>query len=398
MPGTTPTPANYSNIVDEAVTQQYMRSEWDSTKEINPLLERLEKKGRIQFDASGKFVDLIARVGRWQASRRADLAQREFARKQHRVTYTFPYSFLEVIGILSERDLMFMSSPDARIRIQDQMLTEMGADFGLDINSRILTENAGSQTVGGNTAYAGGDVPLYGLPTIFGYGATAQDYDHQAKTTSGNVAAGDKEVLPNTTYGGVTTNPTSALAGVDNAITEATSPVIANWKSTAWDGSSTTWIKNGKYVITHLINRLHRGNGAGERPDLGIMTQAMYIDLKNGFKDDVSQQVVITEQPTAPDTGMYPRLFMRYEGVDLIYDLDQATDVFYLLNTGKLMLKVYPQTPAGNASGAIKGKTKELFKVAQMPDIDQGGHKVVATNVCQLIGEPRYQGMAFDFA
>lgn len=398
MPGSAPTPSMYSNIVDEVVTQQYMRSEWDNTKTINPLLERLDKKGRIEFDASGKFVDLIARVGRWQASRRADLEDRQFARKQHRITYTFPYSFLEVVGMLSERDLMFMNSPDARIRIQDQMLTEMGNDFGLDVNSRLLTENAGSNTVAGNAAYAGSDVPLYGLPTLFGYGATAQDYDFEARTTSGNVAAGDKEVLPNTTYGGITTNPTSSLSGVDNAVAEATSPVICNWSSTAWDGSSTSWKANGPEVISHMITRLTRGNGSGERPDLGIQTQAMHIDFKNGLKADVSQQVVVHDSPTAPDVGMYPRAFIRYEGIDLIFDLDQPSGVFYLVNSNHLKLKVYPQEPAGNRTGAIKGKVKELFKVAQMPDIDQGGHKVVATNVCQLIANPRYHGMAYAAA
>lgn len=397
MPGTKPTPVMYSDIVDETVTQQFMRGEWENTKEVNALLERLDKKGRINFDASGKYVDLIARVGRWQGERRADLANRNFNRKQHRVTYTFPYSFVEIPGILSERDVMFMRSKDARVRIQDQMLTEMGEDFKLDINNRIFTENSGSNTVAGQASYAGSDVPMYGLPSIFGYGSSAQDWDPDAQTTSGAVGASDKEVLPNTTYGGVSTDPSTALTGVDDPVNEATSPVIANWSSTAWTGTA-TWASTCTDVLTHMIVRQTRSNMPSDRPDIGFMPQSNYIDFKNTLKDGVNQQVVIAETPTAPDAGMYPRLFINYEGVVFYYDLDCPTGAIFLLNSNYLWVKVYPQEPAGNKGGAIKGRTSEMFSVAQMPDIDQGGHKVVSTFVAQVIANPRFHGMAYNFA
>lgn len=398
MPGTTPTPQMYSSLVDEVVTQEFMRGEWESTKQINAFLERLDKAGQVQFDGSGKFVDWIARIGRFSASRRADLADRSFSRKQHRVTYTAPYSFIEIPAVLSERDVMFMNSPDARVNLTKRLLTDMSGDFAIDVNSKLLTENAGSNSVFGQSSYSGSDVPFYGLPTLFGYGAAAQDYDADAQITSGAIGAGDKEALPNTTYCGVSTHPTNSISGVDNKVNESTSPVLANWSSTAWDGSSTTWKANSTKVLSHLILRQTRGNGPGERPDLGILTRGMYLDFKTQLRSDANLQVVIAESPQSPDAGLHPRLFINYEGVTFVFDVDQPTNTAYVLNTKKIVFKQYPQQPAGMQSGAIKGQTKEMFKVAQMPDIDQGGWKVVATQVAQMICEGRYQGAAFNFA
>lgn len=404
--GTAPTPQRYSDLTDTVVIQQYMRDEWENTKKILTLMEYLNQSNRVMFDGSGKYIDLRARVGEWQKQQRAELGQRTFERKQQRVTYTCPYSFHEVLGLLSEEDVMFANgnSREVLTNLTSNMLGEMTEDFRKGVNSDLLTSNAGSNDTFGQTAYAGSDVPFYGLPTIFGYGAAAQDYDPDAQTTSGAIGAGDKEALPNTTYCGVSTHPINAITGVDDKANEATSPVLANWSSSAWTSAGTTFEDTSTRTLSHLILRLTRGNGADERPNVGLMPQTMYLDFKAGLRAETNQQVDIAEQPTSPDAGMYPRLFINYEGVRFHMDRDTPTNTVYVLNSTKIWYRIFPQKPAGFKSGGdmrtspIKGKTTEMFAVSQAPDIDQGGHKVVAKQVAQLIANPRYQGAAFNFA
>jgi len=405
MPGSTPSPQEYSSLVDEVVTQQFMRGEWDNTKEIHAIFEELDRAGRIRMDGKGKFIEQKARVGRYQKGQRADLEDRNWSRKQHRITYTCGWSFHEVLGVISERDKMFLQSggPEVIVDTTADMLSLMGQDFTVAMNDDVMKSNAGSNAVFGQAASSSSETPLQGLPTIFEYGSAAQDYDHIAKTTSGAIGAGDKEALPQATYCGVNTNPTATLSGVDDAVTEATSPILANWSSTAWDGSSTSWEDNCLRVLSHMINRQTRGNGSTERPNIGFLDQDMFSQLKTKMRSDTTQQVVLTDSPTSPDVGMHPRLWVPFEGLRMYQDLDAPDDTVYVLNTNYLWFRIFPQQPAGFTSGGsstapLKGNKKEMFSVAQSPDINQGGHKVVATLVCQLIGNPRYQGAAFDFA
>ena len=407
MPGTTPTPTAYSNVVDEVVVQQYMRNEWDQTKKVRAIFEELDRANRIMMDGEGKFVEWKARVGKFQKGQRADLEDRNWARKQHRVTFTAPWSFHETLGVISERDKMFLQNPTAIVDVTATMLKEMGEDFGHDMNSDVLNINAdtNSNSSLGITAASGTEVPLYGLPTVFATGSgTVQAYEFTTKTGGGNIAATDKEALPNATYCGVSTDPTATLSGVDNAATEATSPVLANWSSTAWtSGGGSDWKGNSTAVLTHLHLRLTRGSSVDERPNIGFMDLSKFSDFKAQLRSESEQHVVLTDEPKSPDVGMHPRLWVPYEGVRYYMDLDTPSNVIYCLNTKHMSFRVYPQQPAGitsggSASAPLKGRSKEMFAVAQAPDINQGGHKVVSTLVCQLICNPRYQGVAYNWA
>jgi hypothetical protein len=55
--------------------------------------------------------------------------------------------------------------------------------------------------------------------------------------------------------------------------------------------------------------------------------------------------------------------------------------------------RIFPQKfLAGSESGAIKGSPGSEFRVAQMPDIDQGGHKAVVVQSAQLLANPVLPG------
>ncbi len=400
MPGSTPSPANYSNIVDELVTQQFMRTEWEQTKKIRIFTETLEKDGAFEYDASGKWTDWKARIGEYTTAYHNDLGVRSFARKNHYVTYTAPWAMIEVTGVLSENDVMFMNSPDAVVNLTKKMLKQMSEDFYKDVNKKLLQENGGSSSALGAATFAGAQVPFYGMPTLFGYGtSTGYNPDTQASTGTGT-AAGDKEALPTVTYCGVATHPTSAIAGVDNKMNESTTPVIANWSSTAWNTAAvTTWLVNAVDVMEHLVTRCTRGSGIDETPNLSILTQKMYREFRASIRRSSAVQIVLSDDsPRSPDAGMYPRRFIPFLGVNAFYDENQLSNVVGVYNTKQMKFRMFPQKPAGMDSGAIGGDVKEMFKVSQMPDIDQGGHKVVVKMVGQLMQNPRYQGVAYALA
>lgn len=401
MTASAPTPANYSATIDTLVTQKFLRVNWEATKKIRVLTDVLSKRGAITYDGSAKWIEWTARVGQWSAGYHNDLAVRTFARKNHDVNYAAAWAIREIPGVLSESDIMFLSSPERLVDLKMKMLTRMSEDFLKDTNFQLLQSNGGPNTVAGISAFSGGQYPVLGLPTMFGYGTAAVGYNFATTASTGSaVAAGDKEVLPNVTYCNVSTHPTNAIAGVDNKMDGSTSPVIANFTSTAWNtASGTSWAINAQDVLEHCITRTSRSGASDETPDFGIMPQQNFLQFRQNLRGAYGAQrhvVLVDDSPRQPDVGMYARRFIPFLGVEYFYDEDCAANNIFTLNSKKLNLRVFPQKAQG--TGVIGGDVDEMFIVNQMYDIDQGANKVVAKVAYQLAAFARYHALAYNAA
>jgi hypothetical protein len=83
MPATAPTYNQYSSVVDVATTQQFMNGVFENVKKRNIILSKLDERGLIKMDASGKFFERNIRIGQHAVGyRAADLAPRTFNRLQ----------------------------------------------------------------------------------------------------------------------------------------------------------------------------------------------------------------------------------------------------------------------------------------------------------------------------
>lgn len=394
MPATAPTNGSYSSLVDAVTTQQFMRGEFENVVKRNVLLRELEKRGNIKKDASGKFMERNVRVGQHSASyRSADLAPRSFSRVQQRVSYAVPYSVREITGVLGELDVMFNSGKEALVNLSEKMLTNMADDFRRDIGGILLQSNGGSQTAFGQAVAPGSPVPFLGLPTMFGYGSTAQNYNADTQATSGNVAAGDREVLPNQSYCGISTHPTAAISGVDGKQNEATSPVIVNSTSTAFGGS--TWAANCLKVLDYTNARLTRSQDAKDQPDLALITRSMFTDVKAAVQTYF--RIILEGAPTAPSPTTFKENYIPWGTVNVYWDESQPANTGYMLNSNYLEFCVFPQKRI-NRDGTLSDASDELFNIRTDYSIEQGGHLAVAQIAGQLWGNPKFQGAFFNFA
>lgn len=407
MPASAPTYNNYSTPVDVVTTQQYMRGEFENVKKYNPILAQLEARGNIKGDASGKFFERNARVGVYTSAVRADMAERNFARKQQRVTYAVPYSWYETTGAIGDQDITFNSGKEALVKLNGVMVRNMGEDMRRQFSSDLLRSNAGSYAILGQSVAATSPVPVFGLPTLFGVGGTyaaAIAYSPDTQTVqTGVVTAVDKEVTPNQTYCGVSTHPTNAISGVDGKLNESTSPVIANWSSSGWYNSKTTWTENCLYVLEHLQTRLTRSQDPMDTPDMFIMTRSMFNDFTKALISGATgsaARVVFGQGPTDPNAKVFSKNMIPYGNMQGYWDEYQPASTLYVLNTNHMEFN-YFTVPSLNMSADLsqdKGETGEMFAVKTAYDIRQGGHLAVAILTGQLWANPRYQGCAFNFA
>lgn len=403
MPVSAPTNNNYSSLIDPVTTQQFMRGSFDNTIKRIKVLRLLKEKGNIKPDASGKFFERNVAIGRFRSAARADLAERTFARKQVFATYAVPYSWYETTGVLSEQDIAFNKGPEALIRLRSDMLARMGKDSEKSLAEDILKNNAGTTSVFGQAAATVSPVPLYGIPTMFGYGATAQNYDADAQTTSGNVGATDKEVLPNTTYCGVSTHPTNAIAGVNGKENESTSPVLVNWSSTAWTGTA-TWKSTALPVLDYALNRLARGESMDEQIDTIVTTRTMFTDISQaiigGGPSGLGGRVVFQGgAPQSPNMRLFDGIRIPYGAATIYWDAYQPANAVYFLNTDQGEFCYNPQDPIRVDGNILEGDLgSELYQIRTAYDIDQGAHKAVAVMMGQPWFNPFFQGAAYNFA
>ena len=389
MAGTAPTPVNYSATVDEVTTQQFMRGEWDDTKQQRALLERLDMKGNIDENGEGTYAEWRSRVGEFDDGYRGDLVQREFSRKNHRITATLPWSFLEIPGVLSDRDIALNQGSSAIVKLKETMLTEISQDFKKKVNKRLLTENAGATATMGIPAFSGSDAPIHGFPTLFNAGGTLY-----ARGTTTALEITDKYVSSVGNYAGHSITR-GGLTGVDNALADGWSPYLVN-TGYDWNGAgANNWAGNCVEIANDMMTGQSHGDTEGEFPDLGIMTKSMFTDFKSVLL--TKQRIIVQDAASSPDVGLMPRKHIPFEGATFVYDADQTADNFYLLNTSKMQLKCVPMGVNGNQTGEIGGSAAELFGVTQQHSIEQGGHLVVVTLATQLCVDPRYQGAAYTW-
>lgn len=407
--GTAPTPVNYSNLVDTNVLPEFAEYVWQLTKRKRIIVDSLTQNNAMKPDdgSGGKYLDWRATIGDFGLDDHADLGQRTFNRVNTEVTYTAPWAFLETTDAISENDWGFLKSDAARSNIIEERSQKIIEDQVKKLNKYILLRNCESSnnSVFGISAYTGTQ-KLGGLPTLFGYGTstTGIAYDPSITTVATvAVTAANKELIPNTTYFGVTTQPTTSISGVPDSmrIQEATSPVITAWNaSSTWNTlASSLWVKNCMNVADYMIQRQCRDGSPEYLPDIGVLTSTMYQDFKSAIRGSVQLHVVLESMtPTAPDPGMFPRFFFKYQGVTMSYDVDQLANLFYLLNTKKAKFRFLEAQVAGfTEPGPYTTGKKKFMTLRAFPDTNVGAFKFVSKLGGQIIWQPNAQGASFNF-
>jgi len=407
--GVAPTPLNYSNLVDTAVLPDYAQYRWELTKRKRLLLDSLTQNGAIApaEGGGGKYMDWLATVGEFDLADHADMGARTFTRVNTDVTYTAPYAFLETTDAISENDWGFLQTKQARNAAVKDRSTKIVEDQIKKLNKKLLQQNcdSGSNSIFGVAAYTGTQ-KVFGLPTLFAYGSAALKYDPTSTTAVTTViTAIDKEALPTSTYCGQITHPTNTLTGVPDSmrVQGATSPTLLNWSSTQWNTLAvTTWTKNCLDVFDYMISRVQKDGSMDYLPDIGLLTQTMYLQTKAAIRGSTQLHVVLSDEPSTPDVGMYKRPFFKYMGVTMSWDMDMLANVFYMLNTKKCKFRYIDAAVAGftaeQADHPYDTGKKKFMTLRAFPDANVGAFKFVSKLGCQIIWQPDAQGAAYNFA
>lgn len=399
--GSQPSYGANTSLIDPVTTQQFMDDAFESALNYDATLKKMKEAGTLKSEASGLFFTRNIHVGLPSANERTAAQARTFAPSAEYVVASIPWSNLETTGTITMIDARQNSGPEGKVNLQKKLLKSMSDGLRVGLVTRLLTNNLSSNTVAGWTASATTNSPIAGLPTLFGYGSSAQNYDPSTRTSSGAVGAGDREVKPNTTYFGLATDPTAAISGIDNAQPEAISPVILNTTSTAWTGTA-TWVANCRKVLDHAISRLTRGEGPDETPDFAIMTRTMHTAVLGSLDSllRVGLEAGAGVSPNFRVSGEQTKV-IPYGPLTLHWSQYLNKEVVYVLNSKKMEFVHFPakrlliDPTLGQVS---EGRADSMFSIETQYDITQGAHLAVASLMGNLFLEPRYHAMGYAAA
>ena len=407
MPALGSTAPSYNintSLIDPVTTQQFMEGALEQAFQHDSLLRAMKAAGTITFDGYGEYDTANLHVGIPAVNERGAATAREFAAGNQYVNAVIPWSNIEGTDMIRRLDALLNSGPAAKVNLTKRLLPNLAKGLRVGLTTKLLTQNAGSNAVAGFAAASSNPPPLGGLPTLFGYGATAQNYNPDTRTTSGAWTTASKEVLPDASYYGLSTKPTSLPSTVANPQPECLSPVITAYNALAatWGTSGNAdWATNCRQVLNHHITRQTRGDGADETPDLGIMTQSMHTALANTFQ--AYYRVALekgTVDPNMRISGM-STTEIPYGPLSLKWSAYLTQQVLYVLNSRKLSLKLFPTKKLmidPTLGSVMEGDAASMISVQTQFDIREDAHLVAAGIVGRLFAEPRYHGMSYAAA
>ncbi len=409
--GTAPSTSIHTGLIDRVTMQQVMEGAFEDALNQSPIWGRMDANGVIKGDGGGDFLTKNVHMGLPATVDRAAGTARVFSANQEYVNYSIPWANIEATDAITRIDAELNNTKEGKVKLRAKTFERLGNGLSVGMATRLLSYNAGQNTTFGIavTAPASG-VALGGLPTLFGYGnntaASATGYNPDTHASTGTtVAAGDKEVLPSSTYYGVSTDPTAVLPGVTNKQTEANSPKIINETSTAFKAAGSTvytWEANCERIIKHMATRATCGMGAGQAPDMLITTQARHVQVLNTL--DAKYRVILeSRQGPNPNLRVSQRqdLVIPYGGLELWWDFYLTAAVTYCLNSRKMQFSYVPQAkviidPTTGREGM--GEMSKHVGVQTGFDMTQDAHLSAASVIGAFWLDPRWHAACYAFA
>lgn len=184
-------------------------------------------------------------------------------------------------------------------------------------------------------------------------------------------AAADPAGYPNDTYAGIST-VLGNYAGTWNTQTDINStwpfgngdaeydfwsPVLVNYTSTAFGGTTATWKDQATKATRFGVDAVNARCGSGEGVDLVLLSPGLYRLWKDQF--DQYQRVQIT---SAKDSGWGFGDYMDFDGAKVMSDFDVPPGVGYILSMSNVSYHSCYGSSIFQAKGPIYDEVSQSYR------------------------------------
>lgn len=368
--------ASPQDVINPITIANYGREAWDGVSKFNPLWEILEKKAHIRRNVAGVSVNWPLEAGRQlpqTVTNYQDVSSYYVPKKSH-VQATIPWGQKANFLAVDKGMLRQNQGNEALIQYRNYAVPAMFRDL------IVATGGLGYDFYNTNgITYTGTGDPLYGLPSVF----------------TGNAAitwaAGSKEgTINNTNYGGLSC--VLGAVSVDDAQTDAWTPVAVNTTSTAWASGTANARANMKEWLSYGIARSSRfsQNDPELNPTVNLLSFSMFNDLAYAIGQAQTFYVTGNAADKGYAFGTNKQLLM-HDNLPTYWDENIVSGQGFTLNLSQVWLDVQPLLSAISAAKSPMKGSSDMFEV----EVDYNDARRGITISCTFPGQyrinPRYQ-------
>jgi hypothetical protein len=288
----------------------------------------IESRGNIRMNMAGRGFD-------WEVSYRLHQPQgnngetpRSFSRQNLWKKAELEYRGYQATDMIYRKELLENRGTSALVNVAGKMA------------SRLLTsiEQYLSQEVWNDGSASGNELRYHGLESFLGNNGTL----HVTDGTQRSANAADPFAFPSDTYAGLNTQlgyyGGSQLTGTwpggkADSEYDFYSPILVNYTSTFWGGSSATWAENCVKAIRAGLHYAKRNDTKEDAIDLVVLDRKLYIDFLN--KQDSKERVIVSRENGLRSFGFNT---VEIDGVEVGTEYAVPADTGYGLAIGNIEL------------------------------------------------------------
>lgn len=257
------TSTEWARIANTTI-MDFLREEEDTTMRNRAVFALMKKNGRIKYNAGGDGFKWPVKNKRALMATNNGEQPIDFVRTNRHTTANLGWAGYVVADQMTKREKLINKTNAAIINIFSQMAEWLMGDIQDQFCEELYVDSSAS----------GNSNRFTGLESMF---AATNSLNVSTGADRGSVNAGDPCLYPSDTYANVSTvlaanggawgaqsdiNTTwpFGVGGANQEAYDCWTPVIVNYKSTAFDGSSTTWTANCVRAVRFALDAVNTKN------------------------------------------------------------------------------------------------------------------------------------------
>ena len=294
----------------------------------------LEAAGRVNYNNAGEGFDWPVQYRLHKVEGNTGETARNFSRRNLWKTANLEYRGYQTTDSMFYREFRSNRGEEGIIKVFDNFVQRLETSIEQALGGEYYVDG----TLAANSQ------GWQGLESIFGIASTNNTVD-KSGAGPGAFDAADYVAAPSATYAGLSTvlgnyggsqeSGTGWPNGVADPEYDFWSPLIVNYLSTSFGGSSSTWALQGDEAMRFAIIHAQRNTSQNGQITNIMLARDLYMDLLNLIDD--KERIQITSEHQLRALGF--KNTVNFDGIEVSWETAIPDAVGYGLNYKNIELK-----------------------------------------------------------
>lgn len=291
----------------------------------------LEAAGRVNYNNSGEGFDWPVQYRLHNVEGNTGETQRNFTRRNLWKTANMEYRGYQATDSMYYREFRSNKGPEGVVKVFENFVERLETSITQVLGSEYYVDGSAS----------GNESSWHGIESLFSVNGTLNIASGAQRTAN----AADQVGYPNDTYAGLSTalgnyggENESGLYwpnGIADPEFDFWSPLVVNYTSSAFGGTSDTFAKQGDEAMRYAIIHAQRNTSKDGQITNIFLDRSLYMDLLNLIDD--KERIQISSEHSLRALGF--KNVLNFDGIEVSWEAAVPAGVGYGVNYDCMELK-----------------------------------------------------------